>query len=78
MVSFTLLAALPSGKKPSVPIGEEAGWAPEPVWTTWRRKILDPTGIRTPTPVVQPVSSRYTLSIFEKNGNVKFIYYVNY
>jgi len=26
------LAALPSGKKPSVPVGWEAGWGPELVW----------------------------------------------
>jgi hypothetical protein len=25
--------ALPPGKEPPVPIGQEAGWAPEPVWT---------------------------------------------
>jgi hypothetical protein len=25
--------ALPQGKEPPVPIGNEAGWAPEPVWT---------------------------------------------
>jgi hypothetical protein len=25
--------ALPLGKGPPVPIGQEAGWAPEPVWT---------------------------------------------
>jgi hypothetical protein len=25
--------ALPPGKGPAVPIGQEAGWAPEPVWT---------------------------------------------
>jgi hypothetical protein len=25
--------ALPPGKGPLVPIGQEAGWAPEPVWT---------------------------------------------
>jgi hypothetical protein len=25
--------ALPSGKEPPVPIGQEAGWAPEPAWT---------------------------------------------
>jgi hypothetical protein len=24
---------LPPGKGPPVPIGQEAGWAPEPVWT---------------------------------------------
>jgi hypothetical protein len=26
-------AALSSGKEPPVPIEQEAGWAPEPVWT---------------------------------------------
>jgi hypothetical protein len=26
-------AFLPPGKGPLVPIGQEAGWAPEPVWT---------------------------------------------
>jgi hypothetical protein len=25
-------AALPPGKEPLVPIGQEAGWAPEPFW----------------------------------------------
>jgi hypothetical protein len=25
--------ALPPGKEPPVPIVQEAGWAPEPVWT---------------------------------------------
>jgi hypothetical protein len=33
--------ALAPGKGPPVPIGQEAGWAPEPVWTQEvRRKIL--------------------------------------
>jgi hypothetical protein len=31
-------AALPPRKETPVPIGEEAGWVPEPVWTTWRRE----------------------------------------
>jgi len=26
-------ALLPPGKRPPVSIGQEAGWAPEPVWT---------------------------------------------
>jgi hypothetical protein len=26
-------ALFPPGKRPPVPIGQEAGWAPEPVWT---------------------------------------------
>jgi hypothetical protein len=28
--------ALPLRKEPPVPIEQEAGWAPEAVWTTWR------------------------------------------
>jgi hypothetical protein len=31
-------AALPPGKEHPVHIGEEVGWTPEPVWTTWRRE----------------------------------------
>jgi len=31
-------AALPSEKEPSVPVGYEAEWDPEPVWTRWRRE----------------------------------------
>jgi hypothetical protein len=38
-------ASLPPGKEP-VTIVEEAGWAPEPVWTN--AEYLAPTGIRTP------------------------------
>jgi hypothetical protein len=35
--------ALPPGKGPQVPIGQEAGWAPEPVWTQrLEEKILLP------------------------------------
>jgi hypothetical protein len=28
------------GYSPPVPIGEGAGWAPEPVWTMWRTEEL--------------------------------------
>jgi hypothetical protein len=41
--------ALPSGKGPPVPIGQEAGWAPEPVWTQGiEEKSFAPAGDRTP------------------------------
>jgi hypothetical protein len=51
--------ALPPGKGPPVPIVQEAGWAPEPVWTQrLEEKFSAPVGDR--TPVVQPVVRRYT------------------
>jgi hypothetical protein len=41
--------ALPPGKGPTVPIGQEAGWAPEPVWTQrLEEKSFAPAGDRTP------------------------------
>jgi hypothetical protein len=46
--------ALPPGKEPPVPIVQEAGWDPEPVWTQrLEEKSSAPAGDR--TPVVQPV-----------------------
>jgi hypothetical protein len=40
--------ALPPGKGPPVPIVQEAGWAPEPVWTQRRKeKAFAPAGDRT-------------------------------
>jgi hypothetical protein len=46
------------GKKPPVPIVQEAGWAPEPVWTQrLEEKSFAPAGNR--TPVVQPVVRCY-------------------
>jgi hypothetical protein len=41
-------AALPPEKEPLVPIGKEAGWAPEPFWTRWwREKFPAPAGNQT-------------------------------
>jgi hypothetical protein len=50
-------AALPPGKELLVPIGEEAGWAPEPFWTWWWREKFRESNPR--TPIVQPVAQRY-------------------
>jgi hypothetical protein len=42
-------ALLPPGKGPTVPIVQEAGWAPEPVWTQrLEEKSFAPAGDRTP------------------------------
>jgi hypothetical protein len=53
--------ALPLGKGPTVPIVQEAGQAPEPVWTQDRGKILCPCrGSNPDRPVIQPVVRHYT------------------
>jgi hypothetical protein len=42
-------ALLPPGKVPQVPIVQDAGWAPEPVWTQrLEEKSFAPAGDRTP------------------------------
>jgi hypothetical protein len=42
-------ALYPRGKAPPVPIVQEAGWAPEPVWTKRiEEKSCAPAGDRTP------------------------------
>jgi hypothetical protein len=52
---------LPRGKEPPVPIGKGAGWAPEPIWTMWRRENYGPyRGSNSGPSAVQPVASRYT------------------
>jgi hypothetical protein len=43
------VALLPPGKGAPVPIVQEAGWAPEPVWTQrLEEKSFAPAGDRTP------------------------------
>ena len=41
-------ATLPPGQESCCPLKQGAEWAPEPVWTSWRRGTSDPTGILTP------------------------------
>jgi hypothetical protein len=56
---FHAPVALTQGKEPPVPIRQESGWPPQPIWTLLRReKSLSLAGIR--TLAVQPVASRYT------------------
>jgi hypothetical protein len=46
---------------PPVPIGYEAGWASEPVWTTRRKENSWPYRDSNSDPsAVQPVASHYT------------------
>jgi hypothetical protein len=54
-------ATLPPGRKSAVRIGQEAGWAPQPVWKTWRRESFCPYWDSNFDPlVVQPAASLYS------------------
>jgi hypothetical protein len=58
---FHALAALPPGREPLVPIGQEAGQAPEPVWTMWKGQKSYPYWDSNSNPlIVQPVASHHT------------------
>jgi hypothetical protein len=62
VVSFTLQPFYPRGKSTLAPILKETGWAPEPVWTTWRRENSWPHRDSNSDPsVVRPVASRCAL-----------------
>jgi hypothetical protein len=54
--------AFTPGERTPVPIGQEAGWDPEPVWTQrLQENILCPCRESTPDrPVAQPVVRHYT------------------
>jgi hypothetical protein len=54
--------ALASGKGPKVPIVQEAGWAPERVWTQRieKKSFRLCRGSNLDSPVVQPVARHYT------------------
>jgi hypothetical protein len=61
VVNLHAPAALPPENELQVPIGQEAEWAPERVWTTWRREKSYPyRDSNSDTSAVQPVASRYT------------------
>jgi hypothetical protein len=50
---------LPQGKEPPVPIVQEAGWAPELVWTQ-RLEEKSSASVGDRTPAVQSVVRHYT------------------
>jgi hypothetical protein len=53
---------LATGKGPPVPIVQEAGWAPEPVWTQRleEKSVRHCRGLNLDHPVVQPLARPYT------------------
>jgi hypothetical protein len=55
-------ALYPPEKGPPVPIVQEAGWVPEPVWTQRLDEKLFRLcpGLKLDRPVVQPVARQYT------------------
>jgi hypothetical protein len=55
--------ALPPGKRPPVPIVQEAGWAPQPVWTEARGKILSPLPGIEPRSLGRPPRSQTQYSL---------------
>jgi hypothetical protein len=52
-------ALYPRGKDPPVHTVQEAGWAPEPVWTQ-RLEEKSSAYVGDRTPIVQPVVRHYT------------------
>jgi len=52
--------ALPRGKEPLVPLGWEAGWAPEPFWMQWWREKF-------PAPIFENVAKFIYLGITVTN-----------
>jgi hypothetical protein len=68
-VRFTPRPLLSTRKKPQVSTDEEAGWAPEPVWTLWRsEKYISSGGYQ--TPAVQPVAHHYTGWVITSDGKI--------
>jgi hypothetical protein len=73
-------AALPRWETASLPIGQEAGWDPDPVWTWWLREYNPFTALAGNwIPVVQLVASSlywlsYPSSYVDYSNKSKFHY----
>jgi hypothetical protein len=69
--------ALPPGKGPPVPIGQEAGWASEPVWTQRPEgKSFASAGDR--APVIQSVVRPQILLNYESRKILLIIFMVQF
>jgi hypothetical protein len=84
-VQLHATAASPPGKEPPVPIGWEAEWASETVWTTWRgvkswqyRDLnSDPSAVAIPTALSSlpfQISIHSSAVIYKKTTNKSFIF----
>jgi hypothetical protein len=62
LFNFIINRALPPEKGAPIPIVQEAGWAPEPVWTQrlQEKSFRLCRGSNLDRPVVQPVARHYT------------------
>jgi hypothetical protein len=71
VVCSTPLPHLPPGERAPVPIVQEAGWAPGPVWTQ-RLEEKSSTSVGERTPAVQSVVRHYTDSAARLSLNVGY------
>jgi hypothetical protein len=62
------LVTFPLEKEPLVPIGKEAGWAPEPIWTLQSREISLAPARKKHWPSRQPISIK---KITQKKATVR-------
>jgi hypothetical protein len=70
---------LPPGKEPPVPIVQEAGWAPRPIWTQGLEEISS-ASVGDRTPIVQPVVRHCTawVTAAPEIYCISYKYLVNY
>lgn len=70
---------LPRGKEVAVPMEQEAGWAPEPMWTIWsREKSVVPAAVPNPERPAHILShhfehalpDRHSLRIVRRSANL--------